>query len=229
MLNVRPAAERGHFQGDWLDSYHTFSFDTFYDPRHMGYRDLRVINEDWVSPGHGFPLHPHRDMEILTFIVDGALEHRDNLGHREIIHAGEVQHMTAGRGIQHSEFNPSSEEPVHLLQIWIVPDHTGLEPGYEVRRFGDGETGLRLLASPDGRSGSARLAQDAAVYGGTLAAGTNIEYHSRSGRHTWLQVVDGNVSVNGVNLGPGDGAASDDADFQVKSENGARVVVFDLA
>lgn len=230
MLNVRPAQDRGRYTGEWLNSYHTFSFDTYYDPQQMGFRSLRVINEDWVGPGEGFPLHPHRDMEILTFIIDGELEHRDNLGHREIIHAGEVQHMTAGRGIMHSEYNPSALDPVHLLQIWIVPESRGLEPDYEVRRFPSrDEAGLRLLASHDGHDGSARLAQDAAVYGGALAAGSTLDYRPATGRHTWLQVVDGALEVNDVPLGAGDGVASDEALLRLHSVPGARVVLFDLA
>jgi redox-sensitive bicupin YhaK (pirin superfamily) len=231
MITLRKAEERGHFQADWLDSRHTFSFDTYHDPQHMGFRTLRVINEDRVAPDAGFPLHPHRDMEIITFILAGALEHRDDLGHREIIHAGEVQRISAGTGIRHSEANPSATEEVHLLQIWIFPEAKGLAPSYETRRFdAAGTNGLRLLASRDGREGSAVVHQDVSLYVGVLSAGRGLEHPLAPGRHAWLQVTGGALSLNGSALAAGDGAAaSAEKALRLRTDGQASFILFDLA
>jgi len=232
MIILRKAEERGRFQADWLDSRHTFSFDTYHDPQHMGFRTLRVINEDRVAPGAGFPLHPHRDMEIITFILAGALEHRDDLGHREIIHAGEVQRISAGTGIRHSEANPSATEEVHLLQIWIFPEVKGLAPSYETRRFdAPGATkGLLLLASRDGRAGSAVVHQDVSLYAGLLTAEGHLELPLAPARHAWLQVTGGALSLNGSALAVGDGAAASAEDeLRLRADDEASFVLFDLA
>jgi redox-sensitive bicupin YhaK (pirin superfamily) len=231
MISLRKSADRGHFRADWLDSRHTFSFDTYHDPEHMGFRALRVINEDRVAPGAGFPLHPHRDMEIVTFILAGALEHQDDLGHREIIRAGEVQRITAGTGIRHSEANPSSTEEVHLLQIWIFPEAKGLAPSYETRRFDDlGINELRLLASRDGREGSAVVHQDVSLYAGVLTAVGRLAYPLAPGRHAWLQVTGGELALNDMALTAGDGAAiSEETLLQVNTADKASFIFFDLA
>lgn len=231
MITVRKSQNRGHAREEWLDSYHTFSFDTYQDPEQMGFRSLRVINEDRVEPGRGFPLHPHRDMEILTFVLEGALEHRDDLGSRETIHAGEVQRITAGTGIMHAEYNPSSVEAVHLLQIWIHPDQKGLVPDYESRRFSAPTTGdgMRLIASANGRDGSAHIHQDASLYVGELARGGKVDYRLEGGRHAWLQVTDGALSLNGEPLAAGDGAAvSNEGLLTMSAEKDSRFILFDL-
>lgn len=230
MITARKSQDRGHFQADWLDSYHTFSFDTYYDPHHMGFRTLRVINEDRVKAGAGFPLHPHRDMEILSFVLEGALKHQDNLGHEEIIRAGEVQRITAGRGIMHSEFNPSDEEAVHFLQIWILPESKGLTPSYETKRFAPKQpNSLQLLASRDGRDGSAVLHQDVALYVGDLAAGGRLEYPLPASRHAWIQVLRGALELNGTPLEAGDGAAvSEERVLTLTTRNQAQFLLFDL-
>jgi hypothetical protein len=231
MITLRKSAERGHYRADWLDSRHTFSFDTYHDPAHMGFRALRVINEDRVAPGSGFPLHPHRDMEIVTFILAGALEHRDDLGHREIIHAGEVQRITAGTGIRHSEANPSTTDEVHLLQIWLFPEEKGLAPSYETRRFDalDGSS-LRLLASRDGREGSALIHQDVSLYAGALTTGRRREVPLAPGRHAWLQLTGGALTLNKVSLAAGDGAAvSEEATLQLSAGGETSFILFDLA
>ncbi len=231
MITLRKSGERGRYQADWLESRHSFSFDTYYDPAHMGFRALRVINEDWVAPGAGFPLHPHREMEIVTFILEGALEHGDSLGHREVIRAGEVQRITAGTGIRHSESNPSATETVHLLQIWILPETAGLEPGYETRRFDTlGGSGLRLLGSRDGRDGSAVIHQDVSLYAGALAAGEKLDIPLAPGRHAWLQLATGELTLNGTALATGDGAAvSEETLLQLTAPAAATFVLFDLA
>jgi quercetin 2,3-dioxygenase len=231
MIELRKSAERGHFRADWLESRHTFSFDTYHDPAYMGFRSLRVINEDRVAPGAGFPLHPHRDMEIITFILAGALEHRDDLGHREIIHAGEVQRISAGTGIRHSEANPSATEEVHLLQIWIFPESKGLVPGYETRRFAaSGDNGLFLLASRDGREGSAVVHQDVSLYAGLLPAGSQLEHSLAIGRHSWLQMTGGELNLNGTALATGDGAAvSEERTLELTASSETSFLLFDLA
>src|SRR5262245_48898036 len=197
MITIRRSGERGHFDHGWLDTYHTFSFADYHDPRFMGFRSLRVINEDRVAPGRGFGQHPHRDMEILTYVLSGELEHRDSIGNQGVIRPGEVQYMAAGTGIEHSEFNPSKTEPVHLMQIWIVPDHKGVTPQYEQRPFPKltqaGE--LTLLASPDGRRDSIKINQDAALYAATLRAGQTVRHDLATGRAAWIQVLRGALEL----------------------------------
>src|SRR3954469_3116803 len=200
MIRVRKASERGHFDHGWLDTYHTFSFSRYYDLRHMGYRALRVINEDRVAPGRGFGMHPHEDMEIVTYVLDGALSHRDSLGTGSTIRPGELQRMTAGTGITHSEYNPSDSEPVHLYQIWLLPEREGLEPSYEQRAFPEEErhNRLRLVASPGGEDGSLTIRQDARLLLGTLDEGREVSHGLTPGRHAWLQVLRGDVTLNGT-------------------------------
>lgn len=231
MLTIRPAAERGRARLDWLDSHHSFSFGEYYDPAHMGFRALRVINEDVVAPAGGFATHPHRDMEIVTWVLDGALEHRDSLGTGSVIRPGEVQRMSAGTGIRHSEFNSSKTDPVHLLQIWLLPERAGFPPSYEQRTVAfDAGTGLRLIASPDGRDGSVTLHQSADIWAARLAAGASATHALAAGRHAWVQVARGDVTLNGQALHAGDGAAlSDEAAVTVRADSDAEVLVFDLA
>jgi len=230
MINVRPADERGRHQESWLDSRHTFSFHTYYDPRHMGFRDLRVINEDRVEAGGGFGMHPHRDMEIFSLVLSGSLEHRDNLGNREVIGPYQMQKITAGTGVMHSEFNPSGTDPVHFLQIWILPEREGLEPGYVIQDFSAAaQNRLTPILAPDGRDGSARLRQDAAVYLGRYGAGSGGSYRLDPGRHAWLQVISGEVALNGIALGPGDGAAvSGEEELTLAARSASEVLLFDL-
>ena len=231
MIKVRKSAERGHLNFGWLDTYHTFSFGEYYDPRHMGFRSLRVINEDFVSPGRGFPEHGHRDMEIVTYILAGALQHRDSMGNGSVIRPGDVQRMSAGTGVRHSEFNPSDAEGVHLLQIWILPSEEGIEPGYEEKRFADDERRgrLRVVASPDGRDGSVTIRQDAAIFSAVLEAEQSVEHALRPGRHAWAQVARGAVELNGELLGQGDGAAaSDERRLVITAREPAEVLLFDL-
>jgi len=209
MIQVRPAAERGRTDWGWLDSRHTFSFGDYHDPKHMGFRALRVINDDRVSPGQGFGTHGHRDMEILSYVLEGALEHRDSAGGGGVIRPGEIQFMRAGTGVTHSEFNHSKTDPVHFLQVWIVPDTEGLKPAYGQLAFGRtaaAEAFLRL-ASKHGRDGSIRVAQDVDVWVTVLKAGLSRTLRLRRGRHVWLHVAEGSVSVNGKELRTGDGAA----------------------
>jgi redox-sensitive bicupin YhaK (pirin superfamily) len=232
MIRVRTSSERGHFDHGWLDTYHTFSFARYYDPRHMGFRALRVINEDRVAPGRGFGMHPHEDMEIVTLVLSGALAHQDTLGTGSTIRPGELQRMTAGTGIAHSEFNPSESEPVHLYQIWLLPEREGLEPSYEQRAFpeADRRDRLRLVASPDGRDGSLTIRQDARLYLATLGDGREVAHDVAPGRHAWLQVLRGDVSLNDVRLAAGDGAAaSDETALAIRAEGPAEVLLFDLA
>ncbi|MBE0598647.1 MAG: pirin family protein [Desulfuromonadales bacterium] len=230
MITLCPSAERGHFRSEWLDSRHTFSFDTYYDPQQMGFRALRVINEDWVQPGHGFPLHRHQDMEILTFVIEGELRHQDDQGNSGVIGPCQLQRMTAGTGIRHSEANPSQEQVVHLLQIWIHPERTGLTPGYEQKSFpGDAHRGLRLLASPDGRDGSALIHRDVRLYAGTLEAGAILEQPLAPGRHAWLQMLGGMLTLAGHRLQTGDGAAvSDETMLRLQARENASFLLFDL-
>ncbi len=230
MIKLRKAEERGHFQADWLSSYHSFSFDTYQDPKYMGFRSLRVINQDRVAAGSGFPLHPHRDMEILSFVLSGELKHQDSLGHEGIIRAGEVQRISAGSGISHSEFNPSETEEVHFLQIWILPERKGLAPSYEQRRFtGDEQDTLRLIASQDGKNGSAVIHQDVSIFSGLLSAGGEQNYLIQAGRHIWLQLIQGALMVNGHKLSPGDGVAvSEEARLQLEATQKSQFLLFDL-
>jgi len=231
MITVRRADARGHADHGWLDSRHTFSFADYYDERHMGFRSLRVINEDRVQPGQGFGTHSHRDMEIVSYVLEGALEHKDSLGTGSVIHPHEVQRMTAGRGVSHSEFNASRDEPVHFLQIWILPRRPDLDPSYEQRPFPREEkhNRLRLLASEDGRDGAVTIHQDAELYGTVLDAGAAVRHALRPGRYAWVQVARGDVRVNGEALRAGDGAAlSDEAAVDVTGLGAAEVLLFDL-
>ena len=233
MIYVRKASERGHINHGWLDTHHTFSFGDYHDPNHMGFRSLRVINEDWVQAGHGFPAHPHRDMEIITYVLEGSLEHKDSMGTGSVIRPGEVQKMSAGTGIRHSEFNHSKSEPVHLLQIWIVPEKSGIQPNYEQKVIPAEEKKgkLRLVASRDGRDNSVTIYQDAELYTTELAASQTVDYHPSEGRHSWIQVARGKVAVNGKILEAGDGAAiAQEAQVQIVGDAGqSELLLFDLA
>lgn len=232
MITIRRSADRGHFDFGWLNTYHTFSFDQYYDPSFMGFRSLRVINEDRVSPGRGFPTHPHRDMEIITYILEGALEHSDSMGNGSVIRPGEVQRMSAGTGIRHSEKNSSTDEPVHLLQIWIVPERTGLEPGYEQKMFSEEErrSGLRLIASPDSRDSSVTVHQDVNLYAAILEEGREIAHQLEPDRHGWLQVARGALTLNDERLEQGDGAAiSNEQTLTLRGSEASEILLFDLA
>jgi redox-sensitive bicupin YhaK (pirin superfamily) len=232
MIQVRKASERGHFDHGWLDTYHTFSFSRYYDPRHMGFRALRVINDDRIAPGRGFGTHGHEDMEIVTYVLDGALAHRDSLGTGSTIRPGELQRMTAGTGITHSEFNPSDAEPVHLYQIWLLPEREGLEPSYEQKAFPEEErrNRLRLVASPDGRDGSLSIRQDARLYLATLEEGREVSHALAPGRHAWLQVLRGGIRLDGRTLSAGDGAAvTAESDLAIRADGSSEVLLFDLA
>jgi hypothetical protein len=232
MISIRRSEERGGGDLGWLNSHFTFSFDQYYDPRFMGFRSLRVINEDQVQPGQGFPMHPHRDMEIITYVLEGALEHKDSLGTGAVIRPGDGQRMSAGRGIRHSEFNPSKTDPVHLLQIWITPDRPGHEPGYEQKAFPEDEKKgrLRLIASPDGKDGSVTIHQDAKLYVSLLAPGQEVKHDLALNRSAWLQVAKGEVELNGKKLDQGDGAAiTEEQNLTLKGVQGSEVLLFDLA
>jgi len=232
MLNVRKATDRGHAQHGWLDSFHTFSFADYYDPQHMGFRALRVINEDRVQPAQGFGRHSHRDMEIVTYVIEGALAHQDSLGNGSVIRPGDVQRMSAGRGISHSEYNHSESELVHFLQIWLLPEQAGLPPSYEQKHFAQSERAgrLRLVASRDGRDGSVRVHQDVALYAGLLAPGEKASLALAAGRHAWVQVVRGALTLDGTALAAGDGAALSDAPrLEVVAREPSELLVFDLA
>jgi quercetin 2,3-dioxygenase len=234
MITIRPSEERGHANHGWLDTYYTFSFSDYYDPKHMGFRDLRVINEDWVSAGKGFGMHPHRDMEILTYIIEGELSHRDSMGRGATIKQNDVQRMSAGTGVMHSEVN-QSKVPVHLLQIWLLPEAEGLKPSYEDRTFTAEEklNQLRLIASHNGREGSTTINQDASVYASLLDTGRSLELALQSGRHAWVHVVRGELDVNGTRLMKGDGAAiTAESKLRLTSASGngqAEFLLFDLA
>ena len=232
MLSFRPSQARGHANHGWLDTYHSFSFGDYYDPKFMGFRALRVINEDRVAPGGGFPTHAHANMEIITYIVDGALEHRDSLGNGEIIRPGDAQRMSAGTGIRHSEFNASSTDPVHLLQIWIQPDAAGVVPGYEQQALPplDGSTRLDLVAGPEGGTDAVWLHADTSLYRAALAAGGSLDIAVAKDRHLWVQAVRGNATVAGQRMAAGDGlAVSDLASVTMSTEAGAELLVFDLS
>lgn len=231
MINIRRAAERGHFNFGWLDTSHTFSFGEYYDPRNMGFRTLRVINEDHVQAGHGFPTHPHRDMEIITYVLEGALEHQDSMGNGTVILPGEVQRMSAGTGVRHSEKNSSADEDVHLLQIWIIPQQGGLQPGYEQKMYTTDEKRgqLRLIASSDGRDGSVTMHQDASLYAALLEPGEEVVHQLLPERHAWAQVARGAVEINGQLLGQGDGAAiSREAQLSIAGRESSEILLFDL-
>ena len=231
MMKIRRSHERGHANYGWLDTNHTFSFGNFYDPEHMGFRTLRVINDDRVVGGEGFPTHPHRDMEIISYVVEGALEHKDSMGNGSIIRPGEVQRMRAGTGVTHSEYNHSPTDSVRFLQIWVLPEERGLEPGYEQKPFGDERRGkLRLVASRDGVDGSVQIQQDLAMYASLLRDGDRVRHELGEGRHAWLQVVRGAVMVDGVELAEGDGASFSGAeDVSIQSAGDSEFILFDIA
>jgi redox-sensitive bicupin YhaK (pirin superfamily) len=232
MIEIRNAKERGHADHGWLDSHHSFSFADYYDPRFMGFRQLRVINEDRVQPGKGFGTHPHRDMEIISYVLDGALAHKDSMGNGSTIRPGEVQRMSAGTGVTHSEFNHSPDGVVHFLQIWIVPEKEGLPPSYEQRTFPESERQdrLRLVAARDGREGAVTIHQDVDVYAALLRPKVSVVHSLRPGRHGWIQVARGAISVNGNRLVAGDGAAvSNEASLNIEAIEPSEVLLFDLA
>lgn len=232
MITVRRSNERGHFDHGWLNTYHTFSFDQYYDPRYMNFRNLRVINEDFVAAGRGFPKHGHRDMEIITYILEGALKHEDSMGNGSVIRPGDVQRMTAGTGVRHSEQNASDQERVHLLQIWILPNTVGLEPGYEQKAFSEDERRgrLRLIASEDGREGSVLVHQDVSVFASVLPAGQEVEHTIDQRRYAWIQVARGSVEVNGERADHGDGvSAFGESSLKIRATEDAEVLLFDLA
>ncbi len=231
MLTVRKSHERGHFDHGWLNTYHTFSFDQYYDPRYMGFRSLRVINEDFVAPGRGFPTHGHRDMEIITYILEGGLKHEDSMGNGSVIRPGDVQRMTAGTGVRHSEKNASDVERVHLLQIWILPNAEDLQPAYEQKAFSQDERRgqFRLIASNEGRDGSVRLNQDVNLFGSILEAGQEVEHTMDPARYGWIQVARGSISVNGENTGQGDGVVIvGESSLRIKAQEDAEILLFDL-
>ena len=232
MITIRRSGERGHFDHGWLNTYHTFSFDQYYDPRYMSFRTLRVINEDFVAAGRGFPKHGHRDMEIITYILEGALKHEDSMGNGSVIRPGDVQRMTAGTGVRHSEQNASDNERVHLLQIWILPHTVGLEPGYEQKAFSEDERRehLRLIASEDGRDGSVQVHQDVTLFASILAAGNEVEHAMDERRYAWIQVARGAISVNGEKADQGDGVVVvGESKVRISAEKDAELLLFDLA
>jgi redox-sensitive bicupin YhaK (pirin superfamily) len=232
MITIRKAEERGHADHGWLDSHHTFSFADYHDPKHMGFRSLRVINDDRVAAGRGFGAHPHRDMEILSYVLEGALGHRDSTGTNGVIRPGDVQRMSAGTGVVHSEMNASKTEPVHFLQIWLIPGERGIAPGYEQKTFPDAEKRgrLRLVASPDARDGSVKIHTDASIYAGLFDRGETGELTLAPGRHAWVQVARGRVRVGAHDLGEGDGAAiSGEQRVAIEGLADGEVIVFDLA
>jgi redox-sensitive bicupin YhaK (pirin superfamily) len=232
MIAVRKAGERGHANYGWLDTYHTFSFANYYDRRHVHFRSLRVINEDRVSPGAGFDTHGHRDMEILTYVLEGALEHRDSLGNGTVIRAGDLQRLSAGTGVFHSEFNPSPTDPVHFFQIWILPARAGAEPGYEQKSLALEKNlgSLRPVASPAGGENVVTLHQDVTLHAGILPSGTSVTHRLLPGRHAWIQVAGGALVVNGEIVGPGDGlAVVGEENLTIESLDRAEILLFDLA
>jgi redox-sensitive bicupin YhaK (pirin superfamily) len=232
MITIRAAEERGIANMGWLNSKHTFSFGHYYDPQHMGFASLRVINEDRVKPGAGFGTHGHQDMEIISYVLDGALEHKDSIGTGSVIRPGDVQRMTAGTGIRHSEYNHSASDPVHFLQIWIMPEQNGLAPGYEQKAFTEEERRgrLRLIGSRDGRDGSVLIHQDVDLYGTLLNAGDEVDHAVAANRKIWVQVARGAVQINGQTLNQGDGAAlSDIGQVILSATETAEVLLFDMA
>jgi redox-sensitive bicupin YhaK (pirin superfamily) len=230
MMKIRKAGERGHAEHGWLDTYHTFSFADYYDPQWMGFRTLRVINDDRVMPGMGFGTHPHRDMEIITYILSGSLEHKDSMGNGRVIRTGEVQYMAAGSGVQHSEFNPSPDEAVHLLQIWIQPDAKDVKPRYAEKSLKDAVPGtLHLFTSKTGRDGSIAIHQDADLWLAKLDAGNRVTHKLASGRHAWVHVAEGEMSLNGKTLSGGDAAAvNEESKLELSATKPAQVLLFDL-
>jgi len=230
MMKIRKAKDRGHAEHGWLDSYHTFSFADYYNPQWTGFRSLRVINDDLVMPGMGFGTHPHRDMEIITYILSGSLQHKDSMGNGRIIKPGEVQYMAAGTGVQHSEFNPSKDEAVHLLQIWVQPDRKGVTPRYAEKSLADAAVGkLHLITSKTGRDGSIAIHQDADLWLGKLGAGDSVTHKLAAGRNVWLHVAEGEVSLNGKKLEGGDAAAvSEETALDLSATKPSQVLLFDL-
>src|SRR5512137_1062519 len=231
MITIRKSEERGHFDHGWLNTYFTFSFADYYDPQHVHFRTLRVLNDDRVAAGAGFPEHPHRDMEIVTYVLEGALEHRDSMGNGSVIRAGDVQYMSAGSGVTHSEFNASRTEPVHLLQIWMFPEKKGCKPAYDQKNFPrEVKQGkLRLVASPDGGEGSVAIRQDNELYATVLGAGETVQHELKPERHAFVQVARGSVKLNGKALGEGDGAAiSEEKAVELTGVKEAEVLLFDL-
>ena len=231
MKTIRRSNERGHASHGWLDSYHTFSFADYHDPQWMGYRSLRVINDDLVMPGMGFGTHPHRDMEIITYVLSGAIEHKDSMGNGRVIRTGEFQYMAAGTGVQHSEFNPSKTEPLRLLQIWIQPDTKGVKPRYAEKNFTAAPTGQwHLVASKSGRDGSIAIHQDVNLSLGKLDAGQQVVYLLAASRHAWIHVAEGEVTVNGAKLSGGDAVAvSDEGKVEISASSPSQVLLFDLS
>ena len=231
-MKIRRSGERGYADHGWLRSFHTFSFADYYDPAHVGFHSLRVINEDRVAPGEGFPRHPHRDMEIVSYVLEGALEHKDSMGNGSIIRPGEVQRMSAGTGVAHSEYNASQDEPVHFLQIWILPERRGITPGYEQKAFTEDERRgrFRVVASRDGRDGSVTIHQDAAIHAALLDEGTRIEQTLPPGRHAWLHIARGAVTLGDVELEAGDAAAIEDPGaITLTAHAPSEVLLFDVA
>jgi len=232
MLAIRRSHERGHANHGWLDTHYTFSFSDYYDPEHVHFRTLRVINDDRVAGGGGFPMHPHRDMEIVTYVLEGGLEHRDSMGNGSVIRPGDVQRMSAGTGVTHSEFNASKTEPVHLLQIWMFPERKGIKPSYEQKAFSEADkrSRLRLVASPDGRDGSVTIHQDNEMYATVLRKGETVRHELKPERHAWVQVARGSVKLNGQELAEGDGAAiSEEKAIELAGVKDAELLLFDLA
>lgn len=232
MIRIRKAADRGHADHGWLDTRHTFSFADYYDPRHTGFRAIKVINDDRVAPGAGFPTHPHNDMEIVSYVVEGELEHRDSMGNGSVIRAGDVQRMSAGTGVTHSEFNPSQTAGTRFLQIWIEPERRGLAPSYEQKHFRaqDRLGRLRLVASPDGRDGSITVHRDVRIYAGLLSPGQAVDHEIGDGRGAWIQVVNGRVRVGREILGEGDGVALEhETSVRITAEESAELLLFDAA
>lgn len=232
MITIRRAKDRGHADHGWLNTNHSFSFGQYHDPEHMGFRSLRVLNDDIVAPGKGFPTHPHRDMEIISYVLEGAMEHKDSTGGGGVLRNGDVQCMTAGTGVTHSEFNHSKLEPVHFLQIWIIPEREGLEPAYEQKHFAasDRSNCLCVIASPDEREASLRIHEDVVVYAAMLDEGAAVKHKLATGRHGWVQVARGDIILNGEKLSTGDGAAiSDEAELQIAANAQTELLLFDLA
>jgi len=232
MIQIRKSDERGHANHGWLDTHFTFSFADYYDPTHVHFRTLRVMNDDRIAGGGGFPMHPHRDMEIVTYVLEGALEHRDSMGNGSVIQPGDVQYMSAGTGVTHRESNASETEPVHLYQIWMFPEKQGLKPAYGQKNFSEAEKRgkLRLLISPDGRNGSLKIRQDNELYASLLTKGDTVKHDLRPDRHAYVQVARGSVALNGNKLDEGDGAAiSEEKAVELTGVKDAEVLLFDLA
>jgi redox-sensitive bicupin YhaK (pirin superfamily) len=232
MIDIRKSDERGHANHGWLDTHFTFSFADYFDPEHVQFRTLRVMNDDRVAGGGGFPTHPHRDMEIVTYVLEGALEHRDSMGNGSVIKPGDLQYMSAGTGVRHSEFNASETEPVHLYQIWMLPDKNGYMPAYDQKNFSEAEKRgkLRLLASPDGRDGSVKIRQDNELYATVLGEGEAVKHELKLKRHAYVQVARGSVTLNGKKLDVADGAAiSEEKSVELAGVDDAEVLLFDLA